>query len=274
MNKVRALFALILFSFLNFQPALAMTFKVGISEPYAPYILKSDPNMHYGFDISFMDMLCKVLDVKCVYKEMLFDQLLSAIEKEEIDLAISAITITDYRQKKVQFTLPYAVSNGRYAIHKDNFNEKLNVDNDYLKNKRIGVTSGTIYHWYINTLDIPGIKVLSYGNDFDQISALLNKKIDILVTDNQSALWWQGKTSNMIRVIGHDFSVGNGLGIAVSKKNIQYLDRINQAIMAIKNSTDYQTLKIEYLVLPTKLIKKVNDKAKSDKEKIGTHNEM
>lgn len=248
MAKYKSLIFVFITTLFYFPSSLAKTYTVGISDPYAPYILESPSNMYYGFDISVMNKVCEELEISCTYKQMHFDELLPSIENGSIDFSISAITITKDRQKKINFTMPYAPSHARYAVHKNKVAYYKTMNQSHLSHKRVGVVTGTVYHSYMESLHLPDTKVLLFENSYDQISALLDDKIDILITDNQAAQWWQAKTSHTIITVGEPFSVGKGLGIAVSKEYAHYLSNFNQAITALKRLKMYQLLKAEYLL--------------------------
>lgn len=222
----------------------ALSLTVGTTEFYPPYIMKSVNQKMYGFDISVMNKLCSLLQIQCKYKQMRFRDLLTAIMNNEVDLAISSLVITPERLKRIHFTVPYAPSNGGYLSAKNN--NIVISEPTQLTNLRIGIQNGTVYTKYIRSLNIKNTKVITYSSQYEQIDALNKNQIDIMVTDYQIAVWWSNSLPQQVRLAGKPFNSGNGLGIAVSEKNVGYLNEINAAILRLKKTNIIQKLNNQY----------------------------
>lgn len=174
---------------------------------------------------------------------MPFNQLLPAVIDGELDLAISSIVITKDRLKKVHFSMPYVESYGRF-IHKSTDSTKTITDN-ILEKKRIGIQKGTAYVEFFTSLKLTKPDVTYYRDENDQVAALMADKIDLVLTDNQAALWWLLNSSELA-AIDRPFVIGKGLGIAVAEKNIKYLDQINRAIIELKKSNEFELIYKRY----------------------------
>ena len=113
------IFALIIFSVTNVFSE-NREIKVGF-ELKAPFIIKN--NIHYeGVCIDLWEKIADSLNIKYTTVEHSLNDLIEAVENEEIDLAISPLTVTASRIKKVGFSQPYYITNLAFATKakKDN----------------------------------------------------------------------------------------------------------------------------------------------------------
>ena len=60
-----------------------------------------------GYDIDLENLLAKQMGVKVVFKNVVFDNIFNALQQNQIDLIISAVTITPERQQKYDFSEEY-----------------------------------------------------------------------------------------------------------------------------------------------------------------------
>lgn len=219
---------------------------IGVDSNTPPYVIQGGLGQLYGYDISMMNYICLVLKRTCQFKPMKWMNLIPALMNNEIDLAVSDITITPERAKKINFSLPYALSYSRFLTNVDN-----SVPNPFqlnaLDGKRIGVDEGTIYEEQINHMGIKNLVVVTYPDDDEGIKALTNKDIDYLLLDNPTALYWASNSSGTLKVIGKPYSYGYGAGIGISNAAASLMPAINQALLQYQNSNDYKENYKRYL---------------------------
>jgi ABC-type amino acid transport substrate-binding protein len=87
---------------------------------FEPMVIANQDGTLTGFDIEFFDAVAKKAGLVFEYNEVkLFPDLLKRLESEQSDLAISGITITDTREKKVDFSHAYFKSGLSVLIRSD-----------------------------------------------------------------------------------------------------------------------------------------------------------
>jgi polar amino acid transport system substrate-binding protein len=119
-------FLQLIISFLSIaQPLIAQTsddfdlpdtVKVGI-KPVIPFVIDNDDGVYSGISILFWEKVAE--DLGLVYEYQRYDKLeslLDAVAKEEVDLAVGAITITDEREMMMDFTHSYFSSGLGVAV--------------------------------------------------------------------------------------------------------------------------------------------------------------
>lgn len=72
-----------------------------------------------GFDIDLARLMASGMDVKLDIRTMPFDKLLSAVEKGDVDVVISNVTINPERNMRVAFVGPYMTSGKCIVTRKD-----------------------------------------------------------------------------------------------------------------------------------------------------------
>lgn len=80
--------------------------RIGTNANFPPFESMDAKGEVQGFDIDVGRALGKVLDKEVVFKEFDFDALILALDKGQIDIILSALSITDSRQKEIAM-IPY-----------------------------------------------------------------------------------------------------------------------------------------------------------------------
>ena len=94
--------------------------KVGVEGTYKPITYHDDDGNLTGFDVDVAKAIGKKLGVKVEFTEGEWDSLLSSIDSGRVDTVINAVTITDERKEKYDFTDPYVSLYRNIIVKKDN----------------------------------------------------------------------------------------------------------------------------------------------------------
>ncbi len=136
-----------------------------------------------GFDVDLGMMLAKELDADIEFQNILFDNLFNSLDQRQVNMIISAVTITDERRRKYDFSDAY-LNAGQVIIAKKG-NTKIQTVKD-LKGKKIATQTGT-------TNEEEALKytsdrfVIRYPNFIHATKALKDSKVDALFTDLPNA---------------------------------------------------------------------------------------
>ncbi|WP_419419051.1 transporter substrate-binding domain-containing protein [Legionella sp. D16C41] len=212
--------------------------RVGVDNFYPPNVMRAGNNQVFGFDITLMERICKLINRQCVFYPMPFAKLLNMLEKGDIDVALGAITITPDRAARVAFSKPYLDSQARFlgnnSIKPTEFNLNL------LKNYNIGVVAGTIFPQVLESLGIQNPKITSFERLDFMIDALNDGEIDIAIMDNANALYWQQQSSGRLIALGKAFKYGYGIGIAINRNENDLLKEVNNALEQYLQGADFK----------------------------------
>ena len=218
---------------------------VGIESFLPPFVMQGAKKEIYGFDIDMMNSLCDMIQRTCRYEVMRFDQLLDAVADRRIEAAVSAITITLDRAKKVSFSLPYMLSYSQFLQRSKPGNTPFSLET--LNGKRIGIEAGSVFSDQIISMGVKNTEIKQYGKIDELLNALSEDQVDYILLDSPTATYWAANSSGAFMTIGESYSYGNGLGIAVNKNNTLLLDALNDAILKYQNSDAYKSNYNRYL---------------------------
>jgi len=216
---------------------------VGITTFTPPFVLQGANNKAYGFDVDMMNSLCERMNRVCVFRVMRFDELIPAVRNNTLDAAVSAITITADRTKTVNFSLPYLLSYSRFLAKKSEQTTPFKLSQ--LNDKTIGIVSGTIFADQIKHMEIKNPSIVEYSKTEDLLEALSAGKIDYVLLDSPTTLYWESTSNGALMQVGPPYLFGYGLGIAASAKE---LSEINKALLQFQNSPDFKTNYNKYIM--------------------------
>lgn len=150
---------------------------VGIEGTYPPYTYH-DPNTNelVGLDVELAKAIGKKLGVEVEFVEAAWDSLLIGMDSGRFDTVINAVTPTDERKEKYDFSQSYYFV-PRQAVVRGN-ETGINSLED-LKGKKVGCNTTTdIVPW----LEAQGVTVVPIDTVGEAIELLLSGRVDFTVT--------------------------------------------------------------------------------------------
>lgn len=193
-----------------------------------------------GYDIDLANFIGRELGLEVEFKNVVFDNIFTSLEEKQIDMIISAVTITPERQQKYDFSNQYLNAGQVVLTQKDNNSIKSTAD---LKGKRIATQKGTTNEE--SALKYTSDNLVIRYSDFEQATkALVTGKVDALFTDLPSA---KGITlANPILKIASDPFTNEYYGI-VFRKGDPILKQVNQALDSVRVKGYLTDLKQKWL---------------------------
>ncbi|MGD0152301.1 MAG: basic amino acid ABC transporter substrate-binding protein [Thermacetogeniaceae bacterium] len=192
-------------------------------------------NTNTGFDIDLMNAIGKVEGFEPVFKNMGFDGIIAAVQTNNVDAAISSITITDERAKSVDFSIPYYKSGLIIAVRKDNNDIKSFAD---LKGKKLVAQIGT------TGLD-KSKEISDSVKQFDHVPEALqeikNGAAVALINDLPVSAYYVNMYPNDYKLVG-DPLTSEFYGIAIPKNRPEIKQKIDDGLNKLKASGEYVTI--------------------------------
>ena len=164
---------------------------VGTAADYAPFEYYNSRYQLDGFDIGLIREIGKQLGVKVEIKDYAFDGLYNALQLGQIDVAIAAISETPERQQYVDFTNSYYAGVGAVLANAQSAITSI-TQPEQLAAQRVGVQSGSVYETFmqdtlVDTKQMPARNLYAYPDIEQAVKDLKNKRIDLVLLDNQPA---------------------------------------------------------------------------------------
>ncbi len=218
------------------------TLIMGTSGVFPPFTHISSSGAS-GFDIEVGKIVArnygKVLEIRV----MNFDALLPALQNGNIDMIISAMSITDERKKIVDFSNTYYETSQAVIIRKDDYQSFANIitKEELRQQKSIAVERGATGASIVNAIYTSQPKDIIEGTSEEIIQKLLAKDVDVVVIDGGVAIANIATNDELMIYTGVKFDP-EYYGIAVRKNQNELLDSINKTINEIVVSGDYNRL--------------------------------
>jgi polar amino acid transport system substrate-binding protein len=224
--------------------------RVGIAaEPYPPFLVKDASGEWVGWEIDFMNAVCREMKEKCEIIEVAWDGLILSVRGNFIDVIWSSMTVTPERQKLIDFTnlyynLPIVIIGAK--------NGDKDISPQHLKGKTIGVQGGTIHQGYVERYFGVDSNIKTYQTHDEATQDLTAGRIDYMQGDLLALDAFlqtdQGTTCCELKGIVPDDPELLGLGVAAGlrKGDTQLKERFNVAIKAVHDSGEYSAITRKY----------------------------
>ena len=149
---------------------------------FPPYEMTTDNGDFEGIDIEVAGAIAKKLGLELQVDDMDFDAALLAAQNGKSDIVMAGVTVTDERQKVMDFSDTYA--EGIQSIIVPEGSDIATADD--LSGKAIGTQRGTTGYLYC-TDDFGEDNVIAYDDGLTAVQALNNGQVDAVVIDNAPA---------------------------------------------------------------------------------------
>lgn len=214
---------------------------VGSDTAFAPFEFQGEGYEYEGFDIDLIKAVGRVLGSEVKVQGMNFDGLIPALQSGNIDCVISAMTITDERAQKVNFSTPYYKSG--LSIMVGMGNNSIAGFGD-LNGKRIAVQIGTT--GADKAKEIPGAVIREFNTAPEAFLELQAGGVDAVINDLPVNEYYIALTGGRdAKLVGEPLTAED-YGIATSKNNSQLTDEINAALQQLKDSGEYASIYMKW----------------------------
>ncbi|MBO6178640.1 MAG: basic amino acid ABC transporter substrate-binding protein [Selenomonadaceae bacterium] len=224
------------------QADVKKTLHVGISADYPPFEFTENREKGLkGFDIDLMRAIGKEMGYEVVFQDMGFDDLLGTLEKGNVDMVISAMSINEERKARVNFSDSYYESGMAIAVRRDNADIKSFTD---LPGHRIAVALGTTSAFEMR--ELKSIELIELPNAQDAFHSLLSGYADAVVSDKPVVDYFLNTNDGINVKTLPTLLKKERFGIAVGKKNNELKGKIDDALQKIKEKGIYDKIYVKW----------------------------
>ncbi|RAL26084.1 basic amino acid ABC transporter substrate-binding protein [Thermoflavimicrobium daqui] len=197
-----------------------------------------------GFDIDVIDAIAKEIGLDIEKKHMGWDAVFDSIDRGKADVAMAAITITEDRKKKYDFSDSYFDAKQLILLPKGSSISTLKE----LNGKKIGVMAGTTGEEVVkNAFGKTYSNLKGYDDTPGAIDDLQLKRLDAVVTDKAVAIDYLKKLGQDKFKTVEDSSLPiEQYGILVQKGNKELLNKMNEGLKKIRENGTYDKIYEKY----------------------------
>jgi len=231
---------------------------VGTSADYPPFEYYDEETGELtGFDVEFMEAVAEKLGMEIQWEDMSFDILLTTLEAGQLDAIIACMTVREDRLQHADFSEPYIISKDAILVPAGETlegleglteEEALAALPEVLGGLRIGVQTGTIQESWVqeNMIDaglLPEENMSSYERADNAVADLQAGRLDCVFLDEGVAIEMTGNY-DVVKAVTVDLE--GDPGIAVQKGDTELLEKINNAIVELRDEGFTAQLAEEY----------------------------
>ncbi|MEQ5835399.1 transporter substrate-binding domain-containing protein [Marinobacter sp. NFXS9] len=224
--------------------------RIAFDVPYEPFEYKKPDGSLTGFEVELAEAMCKELQANCDFVIQSWDGMIPGLLARKFDAIMSSMSITPERQEKVLFSEPYYNTPGGWFA-KDDVNTDP-TDMDAMKGKIVGVQRGTTMDTYVTENMSGTVEIKRYTTADDMVLDLEGERLDMVFVDypvgEQTLLNRDG-----FHEIGQPVKLGEGVGVAMRKRDQDLADQINKALEKLKNDGTYDTIMKKYFTYDVKM---------------------
>ncbi len=228
----------------------AGTLLVGSSLDNPPYDQYDESFRADGFDIALINELAGRLGLKVELGDYAFEGLLGALQLEQVDAAIAAITVTGERRQIVDFSDTYWIGSDAIiaAPGADIAAVEKFVD---VTNQRIGVQDGSVYEAlvardFVEMGLMPRANLFTYARLDDAVRDLQDGRVDLVLMDRTPALALEKQ--KVAKVVGSSRDPQQ-FAVAV-RRGSTLLPELNRVLAEVQADGTLAKLAEQYLQIP------------------------
>jgi polar amino acid transport system substrate-binding protein len=155
--------------------------RVGMSGNQPPFNMKNRAGKLIGMDVDLARALARTMGVEAKLVTMPFKDLLPALEKGEIDIVMSGMTMTSERNLGVAFAGPYFVS-GKAALTKEPSLAAAAEPADVNKPVRMSVLAGSTSELFVKR-ELAEVEMVAAADYDEAVQMVLDGDVDAMIAD-------------------------------------------------------------------------------------------
>ncbi len=217
--------------------------RVGISTN-APPLVYRDNGKITGLEIDLAYQLGEFLGKEIKFFELPWEQQIPSLEKGEIDIIMSGMTVTKKRSYRVAFSEPYLRSGQIMLVRMENVRRfSQGVYSLMGSNYLIGTVESTTGDYYI-TKTINRARLKKFTTSHDAVKELIAGDIDVLVYDAPMVCYYASiyeleKLSPVMNLLTSEL-----LAWAINRNNPELVEEVNQFLkLSHENNSLTNTVK-------------------------------
>lgn len=194
---------------------------------FAPYEYTEDGETVVGVDVDIANEIAKELGMELEIQNTTFDGALMAVQQGKADFAAAGISVSEERDKVMDFSIEYATSKQVVVVNKEA--GRLSSTDDINADTIIGVQTGTVADTVYCADN--NFEPKRYNKFMEAALDLKNDKLDCIVMDELPAKQMVEANDSLAILDGEVLT--DKYAIAVQEGNQELLDKINPILQKL-----------------------------------------
>ncbi|MCG8588255.1 MAG: transporter substrate-binding domain-containing protein [Proteobacteria bacterium] len=220
--------------------------RVGVSGDLPPLNMKGDDGDFRGFEIDVVRALAESMGLEVRFVEKKFAQLLPTLERGEVDLVVSGLTITPERNARVAFAGPYFISGTSMLARSREIAEARSPAELDHPERRYAALEGSTSEGYVRDR-LPNATLVTTVDYESAVQLMIDGEVDALVADHLACTvsMWRNPDAGFAPV-GTPFTV-EPLGIALPARAPLLLNLVQNYLNTLETTGLLSRFKAKWL---------------------------
>lgn len=245
-----SLFAALISAGTMLSPANAEQLKIATDATFPPFESVDASGRVVGYDIELMEAICEAAKLDCDIFNAAWDGMIPGLIDGKYDALISQLTVTDKRRRVIAFSDVYSHPTFRFVAKKG---AALDVTPEGLAGKIIAVQTGTPMDAYV-TAHFPQATIKRYDSGSAPYLELTAGRADLHISYQAQIIhsFLKSDAGSDFELVGPQLTgkdakeFGEGVAIAINKKNTALVEEINKGLAAVRESGKLDALNAKY----------------------------
>jgi polar amino acid transport system substrate-binding protein len=220
--------------------------RVGTSGDFPPLTMRDKSGELMGLEVDMVRALASTMNLKVSFKQIPFAELIPAVERGDVDLALAGMTITPERNARVAFAGPYLISGNTLLTRKRELAEASDpaqLDDPNLTLVAVEAsTSARFVHAHM-----PKVKLVTVPDNESGVKAVVDGKADGMVADLQVLTVARWRHPDVELFVRYGPFTTEPLGIALPADAPLYQNLVTNYLNTLEETGELAQLKAKWL---------------------------
>lgn len=217
--------------------------RIATEGAYAPFNMTDENGELIGFDVEIAKALCAQMEAECEIVAQDWDGIIPGLMGRKYDAIVASMSITEERQRVVDFSEPYYSNVLAYVAPADS---DFDASPESLKGLTVGAQRATVAGQYLEDELGDVVSVKLYDTQDNAYLDLAAGRLDALLSDKFPAYdWLRSAEGEGFEFKGGDIDIDDKIAIAV-RKGDPLKDKFSAAIKAIVDDGTYAEINEKY----------------------------
>jgi len=218
-------------------------------DDYPPFNFLLSDGQVAGFNVDLARAICLELEIACTIQRRAWDLLIPSLNDNSGDAIIASLAINDDTRKQVDFSGPYMLTPGRFAMQADTTLKSASPA--ALADRPVAVVAGSRHEAFLKAF-YPRSTLVTFATPALARNALKNGRVQALFGDAISLSYWLNGAEAAGCCLFRDGPFtdpkyfGEGVGIAVKKGNTQLRRALDYALARLAQRGVFAELYLKY----------------------------
>lgn len=218
--------------------------RIGMSGNQPPFNMKNRAGKLIGLDVDLGVALARTMGVEAKFISMPFQDLLPALEKGDIDIVLSGMTMNSERNLKVAFAGPYFIS-GKAALTKSPSLAAADEPEDMNKKARMTVLAGSTSETFAQR-SLPEVDLVSVSDYNEAVKLVVDDEVEAMIADYPVCILalYQNPDAGLVATIS-TFSF-EPIGVALSSDAILLTNVVQNYFKLLEGTGTLERLRLAW----------------------------